>query len=709
MKTITFYSYKGGTGRTLLLCNVARLLANAGLHVVMVDLDLEAPGLAEKFGVKSDNRDCALSHLLNEQYLWKRKTDESKKQEQETGSQKRQDDTDSATEGQRLLPPSSFDSCFLNIEMKNSSKEPGAERSQDAGSIRLMPAGNAPTSEYCSMLAALDWAYLLTETDDEERPLAYRILRDLCNEIQFRLDPKPDFLLIDSRTGITDVGGIALNYLADVAIFLFLQNNENLRGLRHIVPSVLEAASKRDDGGFRLLPVISRVPMGTNLIRPFKNSLHDMRRKLADKEKGLLLDSAILHSEPCLELQEEIRVDGRFTPYESIVLRDYYRLIRTLKIEVPSDQQEYCDLLHLLSDGTETHGLMDRCNEDVSSVSSKGSQMSTVRYGSTGGSRRASSGAELLRSTIGSSYSEWVKLVMEKLTKSVEKQVNEKQEPNEGNKDILQAISLVSESWDLLWLLVRHGVVNFVGEPYFLTCERSRFVDVLQIGTLEGFTVFYHENWDFAGSVSSVDRRFDDFRHFLSSLQETWKSQGGTSNQLDLPIAFLGDTAASVEMLEILKLDGFRSLNPRRLALRTSIGALWSWLTSQGDSENRIAVVDRSIVGALRKYSEGQPGHSKWKCADVAFRQPIPAGLVCPRQDVNVRRSLAKAISKSLREGRSGKKGWEYWKAIGKDLHDDAFIKPLSYGDLCRVLLMNMTFDEALEERHKLMASDSSA
>ena len=41
----TFYSYKGGTGRSMLVANTGWLLASAGDHVLMVDWDLEAPGL----------------------------------------------------------------------------------------------------------------------------------------------------------------------------------------------------------------------------------------------------------------------------------------------------------------------------------------------------------------------------------------------------------------------------------------------------------------------------------------------------------------------------------------------------------------------------------------------------------------------------------------------------------------------------------------
>src|ERR1700733_9527604 len=46
---ITFYSYKGGTGRTMALANVAWILAANGKRVLAVDWDLESPGLHRYF------------------------------------------------------------------------------------------------------------------------------------------------------------------------------------------------------------------------------------------------------------------------------------------------------------------------------------------------------------------------------------------------------------------------------------------------------------------------------------------------------------------------------------------------------------------------------------------------------------------------------------------------------------------------------------
>ena len=49
MKTITFYSYKGGTGRSLATAQLAVILARFGKSVCVVDFDFEAPGLHHKF------------------------------------------------------------------------------------------------------------------------------------------------------------------------------------------------------------------------------------------------------------------------------------------------------------------------------------------------------------------------------------------------------------------------------------------------------------------------------------------------------------------------------------------------------------------------------------------------------------------------------------------------------------------------------------
>src|SRR5688500_9708404 len=46
---VTFYSYKGGVGRSMAMANIAVLLARRGLRVLMIDWDLEAPGIENYF------------------------------------------------------------------------------------------------------------------------------------------------------------------------------------------------------------------------------------------------------------------------------------------------------------------------------------------------------------------------------------------------------------------------------------------------------------------------------------------------------------------------------------------------------------------------------------------------------------------------------------------------------------------------------------
>ena len=72
-KMVTFYSFKGGAGRTMALANVAWILASNGLKVLVVDWDLDSPGLHRYFHPFLDPAKLAATpgviELVND-YLW---------------------------------------------------------------------------------------------------------------------------------------------------------------------------------------------------------------------------------------------------------------------------------------------------------------------------------------------------------------------------------------------------------------------------------------------------------------------------------------------------------------------------------------------------------------------------------------------------------------------------------------------------------------
>ena len=46
---VTFYSFKGGVGRSMAMAACAYLFAQRGLRTLAIDFDLEAPGLERYF------------------------------------------------------------------------------------------------------------------------------------------------------------------------------------------------------------------------------------------------------------------------------------------------------------------------------------------------------------------------------------------------------------------------------------------------------------------------------------------------------------------------------------------------------------------------------------------------------------------------------------------------------------------------------------
>lgn len=218
METIAFYSYKGGVGRSLLLANAARFLATLGKGVVALDFDFEAPGLHYKLGAehviarRSGNWGGAVPYLV------------------------------ATADGASSPPPLSKHILLLDVP-------PGE------GWLTLMPAGPAPNVKYWSALKELGEKLHLGDPSGR----GVMALLDLQGRIADEL--KPDYLLIDARTGITELGGLATTILADTVVCMFAANQESLDGTVTVVEALKAAPRPKKKKPIRVVPVLSRASL----------------------------------------------------------------------------------------------------------------------------------------------------------------------------------------------------------------------------------------------------------------------------------------------------------------------------------------------------------------------------------------------------------------------------------------------------------------
>lgn len=209
MFTTTFYSYKGGVGRTLALANVAAHLAMRGKKVLIVDFDLEAPGITT-FGFSAMARnELGLVDYINS-YL-------------EKGV---------APDASSYIHPCSF-------------RIPNEETEVE---LFVMPAGDQSPS-YGQSFTKIDWRALYEE---REGFLLMEDLRAQWLKLGF------DYVLIDSRTGHTDASGICTRQLPDALVTVFFPNEQNLIGLKDVLANVRNSSGRPRSP--TLLFVASRLP-----------------------------------------------------------------------------------------------------------------------------------------------------------------------------------------------------------------------------------------------------------------------------------------------------------------------------------------------------------------------------------------------------------------------------------------------------------------
>jgi MinD-like ATPase involved in chromosome partitioning or flagellar assembly len=201
---VTFYSYKGGVGRSMALANVAVLLARRGLRVLVADWDLEAPGIENYFAYfKLEDHGPGLLAMLMDFIR--------------SGAADYRD--------------------YIS----------GAHYEGYAFSLLL--SGEATDSKYAANLERFDWQAFFARGGGE----FLEALRE-----NWRQDF--DVTLIDSRTGLSDSGGICTIQLPDTIVAMFTANHQSLYGARDVMQFAQSARHSlaHDRSQLSIVPLGSR-------------------------------------------------------------------------------------------------------------------------------------------------------------------------------------------------------------------------------------------------------------------------------------------------------------------------------------------------------------------------------------------------------------------------------------------------------------------
>lgn len=211
---VTFYSYKGGVGRSFALANIAVLLGRWGLRVLCIDWDLEAPGLPQYFSTLSS--ETSASPFIDE---------------------KAPGLVESFTDFQ--LEPKKPLAWNDRIILLSSTFTPG---------LSLLKAG-CMDSTYTERLHDLDWRQLYSSG-----------LGEALDELFDSLRNEYDFILIDARTGVTDFSGIINSQLPDILAFLFTSNEQSFEGAKNVARRAVNERNRLpiDRSRLFLLPIPAR-------------------------------------------------------------------------------------------------------------------------------------------------------------------------------------------------------------------------------------------------------------------------------------------------------------------------------------------------------------------------------------------------------------------------------------------------------------------
>lgn len=192
--TVVFYSYRGGVGRTTALLSTAVFLADSigkKKRIAIIDFDLEAPGIDAFPSLAPD--DPQQPGLL--EYL---------------------------------------DACTADADTTSDIRQFVYERKIRNSTVLIMRTGRQDAN-YRRLIGRLDLDHLYRFENGE---LIFENLRAALKQ-----ELGVEILLIDSRTGITEIGGVCLGHLADACVLVFQPTIAHGKGLPDVVDRLLKRVS----------------------------------------------------------------------------------------------------------------------------------------------------------------------------------------------------------------------------------------------------------------------------------------------------------------------------------------------------------------------------------------------------------------------------------------------------------------------------------
>ncbi|PIM69423.1 hypothetical protein CTU88_25780 [Streptomyces sp. JV178] len=236
-RIITFYSYKGGTGRTMALANTAWILASSGNRVLVVDWDLDAPGLDRFLHPFLSERQLRETPGVLE--LVSRSTHFMVSAQIGAGEAAHQGDPGTAYTAAVDLGASdgiTLNSCIIQVDWDFS----------ESGHLYYLPAGTK-NQGYLAAFSQFDWKHFM------EGPLATRFLDGLKREFLENFD----YVLIDSRAGLNDISDICTVNLPHTVVTCFTPSSQSIEGAAGVAERIDGMLYRNRD--IRILPVPMRV------------------------------------------------------------------------------------------------------------------------------------------------------------------------------------------------------------------------------------------------------------------------------------------------------------------------------------------------------------------------------------------------------------------------------------------------------------------